>query len=135
MNINKVILAGNITKDLELKMTPNGVGILQFTLAINRSWKDKDGQKQEQTEFSNCVIFGKQAETLSTYAVKGQNLLVEGRLQTDKWEKEGQTHYSTKIIVESFQFGDKPNSVRAENKIEDKMEVETSGLDIEDIPF
>jgi single-strand DNA-binding protein len=82
--------------------------VTSFSLAINRVWYDAQKQKKEETEFINCTAFGKTAETIATYVVKGQEILVEGRIKTDTWEKDGIKKYSTKIIVESFQFGQKP---------------------------
>jgi single-strand DNA-binding protein len=82
MNINKAIIIGRITQDLELKSMPNGNPVLNFSVATNYVYKDTNGQKVEQTEFHNIVSFGKQAETISKYFVKGQEIYIEGRLQT-----------------------------------------------------
>ena len=110
MQLNKVQLIGNLTKPIELKALPNGNKVANFSIVTNRTWKDKDGQKQEDAEFHNVVAFGKQAEVLAQYAVKGQQFYIEGRLQTRKWEKDGVDRYSTEIIMENFQFGQKPKS-------------------------
>lgn len=108
MNLNKVILIGNITKDIEVKSLPSGIGVTSFGLATNRKWKDKDGNKQEQAEFHNIIAFGKQAEVLKQYCSKGDQLFIEGRLQTRNWDKEdGTKAYRTEIILENFQFGNK----------------------------
>jgi single-strand DNA-binding protein len=82
MNINKAIIIGRITQDLDLKTMPNGNPVLNFSVATNYSYKDASGQKIEQTEFHNVVSFGKQAETISKFFVKGQEIYIEGRLQT-----------------------------------------------------
>lgn len=112
MNLNKVILIGNITKDIEVKSLPSGISVTSFGLATNRKWKDKDGNKQEQAEFHNIIAFGKQAEVLKQYCSKGDQLFIEGRLQTRNWDKEdGTKAYRTEIILENFQFGN-----RAEKK-------------------
>jgi single-strand DNA-binding protein len=108
MNLNKVFIVGRVTRAPEQRSMPSGSSVTSFSLATNRVWKDKDGQKQEETDFHNCTAFGKTAETIATYVVKGQEILVEGRIKTDTWEKDGVKKYSTKIIVESFQFGQKP---------------------------
>jgi single-strand DNA-binding protein len=108
MNLNKVILIGNITKDIEVKSLPSGISVTSFGLATNRKWKDKDGNKQEQAEFHNIIAFGKQAEVLKQYCSKGDQLFIEGRLQTRSWDKEdGTKAYRTEIILENFQFGNK----------------------------
>lgn len=108
MNINKVILIGNITKDIELKSLPSGMKVASFGLATNRTWKDNSGQKQEQAEFHSIVSFGKQAEVISQYCGKGDQLFIEGRIQTRSWDKEdGTKAYKTEIVLESFQFGNK----------------------------
>ena len=82
MNLNKALIIGRITQDLELKSTNNGTKVLNFSVATNYVYKDANGNKVEQTEFHNVVSFGKQAETIAQYFVKGQEIFVEGRLQT-----------------------------------------------------
>jgi single-strand DNA-binding protein len=109
MNLNKVFLIGRVTKQPEQRAMPSGSYITTFSLATNRVWKGQDGQKNEETEFHNLTAFGKTAETIATYVVKGQEIMVEGRIHTDAWQdKSGNKRYSTGIIVESFQFGQKP---------------------------
>ncbi len=105
MYLNKVFLIGNLTRDPELKSLPSGVQVASFGLATNRVWKDKDGQKQESTEFHNIVVFGRQAETTAQYLNKGSSVLIEGRLQTRSWESDGQKKYRTEIIADRVQFG------------------------------
>ncbi len=105
MYLNKVFLIGNLTRDPELKSLPSGVQVASFGLATNRVWKDKEGQKQESTEFHNIVVFGRQAETTAQYLKKGSSVLVEGRLQTRSWESDGQKKYRTEIIADRVQFG------------------------------
>jgi single-strand DNA-binding protein len=107
MNLNKVILIGNITKDVELKALPSGMPVVSFGLATNRSWKDAQGSKQETVEFHNILAFGKQADVIRQYCGKGDQLYIEGRLQTRSWETDGKKHYKTEIVVENFQFGKK----------------------------
>lgn len=109
MNLNKVLLIGRVTKDLELKQTNGGISVTSFSLAINRTWT-KDGVKKEEVEFANIVIFGKTAELVCKYVVRGQVLFVEGRLQTREWEtKDGQKRKTIEVIGENVQFGSKPN--------------------------
>jgi single-strand DNA-binding protein len=86
MYLNKVILIGNLTRDPELKSIPSGISVATFSLATNRVWKDKNGQRQEDTQYHNVVVFGKQADSVSQYMKKGSSLMVEGRLQTRSWD-------------------------------------------------
>lgn len=106
MYLNKVQIIGNLTRDPELKSLPSGIKVMSAALATNRTWKDKDGSKKEQTEYHNIVAFAKPAELISQYMKKGGSLYVEGRLQTRSWDdKEGKKNYRTEIVVENFQFG------------------------------
>ena len=105
MYLNKVILYGNLTRDPELKALPSGQNVANFSIATNRVYKDKDGQKKEQTEFHNVVAFGRTADLIGQYMKKGRPLYIEGRLQTRSWETDGKKNYRTEIVVDSFQFG------------------------------
>lgn len=105
MNLNKVLLYGNLTRDPELKALPSGQQVGTFGIATNRSFKNKEGQQQEQTEFHNIVSFGRTAEVMAHYLKKGRPVFIEGRLQTRSWDKDGQKVYRTEVIVDSFQFG------------------------------
>ena len=105
MYLNKVLLYGNLTRDPELKALPSGQQVASFGLATNRSFKNRDGQQQEQTEYHNIVAFGRTAEVMGQYLKKGRPIYVEGRLQTRSWDKDGAKQYRTEIIVDSFQFG------------------------------
>jgi single-strand DNA-binding protein len=107
MNLNKVIIAGNLTRSPELRHSPNGNSIATFGIATNRAWTDANGQRQEEVEFHNVTAFGMQAETASQYLRKGQLALVEGRLRTTSWETEGSKRYRTDIVAERIQFGPK----------------------------
>ena len=106
MYLNKVFLYGNLTRDPELKALPSGQQLTSFGLATNRTYKDKNGQKQEATEFHNIVAFGRPAELIAQYMKKGRPLFVEGRIQTRSWDKDGVKQYRTEIVVDNFQFGD-----------------------------
>ena len=111
MNLNKVQIAGRLTKEPELKSLPSGDNLVSFSVASNMKWKDRDGNPQEKAEFHNVTFFGKVADVIAKYFVKGQEIYVEGRLETRKWEKEGQNHYTTSIIGQTFEFvGSAPNS-------------------------
>lgn len=147
MYLNKIIIVGNLTKDPELKAMPSGMKVCSFGMATNRTFKDKNGQKQDSAEYHNIVAFGKQAEVITQYMRKGSQMLVEGRIQTRSWDdKEGKKNYRTEIIIENFQFGNKSTSnTKVEGKIEEEKEekqdpVSSPGVDgeeinIEDIPF
>lgn len=106
MYINSVTLFGNLTRDPELRAMPSGMNVVSFSLATNRTFKDRDGKKQEQTDFHNVVVFGHQADSVSQFLRKGSSALVEGRMQTRSWEdKDGVKHYRTEVIAEHVQFG------------------------------
>ena len=98
-SVNKVILVGNLGRDAELRYTPGGAPVAKFSIATSEVWNDKQtGQKQERTEWHNIDLWGKQAETLAEYLVKGKQVYVEGRLQTDEYtDKEGVKRKSTKV--------------------------------------
>lgn len=109
MYLNKAIIIGNLTRDPEVKSLPNGTAVVNFAVATNRVWKDRDGKKQEATEYHNVVVFGPQAENSGRYLKKGQSVLVEGRLQTRSWDDKnnGEKKYRTEIIADTVQFGPK----------------------------
>ncbi len=107
MYLNKAIIIGNLTRDPELKSLPSGVQVATFAVATNRVYKDKNGVKQEDTQFHNIVVFGTQAENTSKYLTKGSNVLVEGRLQTRSWESDGVKKYRTEVVADRVQFGPK----------------------------
>jgi single-strand DNA-binding protein len=97
-SVNKVILVGNLGRDAELRYTPGGAAVAKFSIATTEVWNDKGGQRQERTEWHNIDLWGKQAESLSEYLVKGKQVYVEGRLQTDEYtDKEGVKRKSTKV--------------------------------------
>jgi len=107
MYINKVILFGNLTRDPELRALPSGMNVVNFSIATNRVFKDKDGKKQEQTDFHNVVVFGRQADTVNQYLKKGSTAYIEGRMQTRSWDDKtsGEKKYRTEVIADSVQFG------------------------------
>ena len=97
-SVNKVILVGNLGRDAELRYTPGGAAVATLNLATTETWNDKEGQRQEKTEWHRVVLWGKQAETLSQYLQKGKQIYVEGRLQTRQWDdKDGNKRYTTEI--------------------------------------
>jgi single-strand DNA-binding protein len=109
MYLNKAIIIGNLTRDPELKSLPSGMQVTSFSLATNRVWKDKNGAKQESTDYHNIVVFGRQAETANQYLKKGASVLVEGRIQTRSWDgQDGKKQYRTEIVADRVQFGPRP---------------------------
>jgi single-strand DNA-binding protein len=107
-SFNKVILVGNLTRDPELRFTPKGTAIARIGLAVNRSWRDANGELKEEVTFVDVDAFGKQAETLGQYMKKGRPLLVEGRLRLDTWEDKqtNQKRSRLGVVLESFTFID-----------------------------
>ena len=105
-NLNKVLLMGNLTRDPELKVTPKGTPVASFSLAINRKWKGEDGTEHEEVTYVDVEAWGKQAETIAKYMVKGRPLYVEGRLKLEQWEDKT-THEKRsrmKVTLDQFQF-------------------------------
>ena len=141
---------GNLTKDPELKTLPSGSSVSNFGIATNRVWKNQQGEKQEEVQFHNIVVFGKQADTVSQYLKKGSSVLVEGRLQTRNWDAQDGTKKSkTEIVAERVQFGprrqaggfagkEETGAVKGNAKQEEPLEtIEYPEEDIkpEEIPF
>jgi single-strand DNA-binding protein len=104
--VNKVILIGNLGRDPEVRSTPSGQPVASFTLATSRRWKDKNGQRQEQTEWHQIVVWGKQAEIAGQYLTKGKQIYLEGRLQTRSWDdrQTGEKRYRTEVVCDNFQM-------------------------------
>jgi single-strand DNA-binding protein len=105
-NLNKVMLIGNLTRDPELRHTPSGKSVAELGLAINRSWTNDQGQKQEDTTFVDVSVWGRQAEVIQQYVTKGSPIYIEGRLQLDSWDDKatGQKRSKLRVICENFQF-------------------------------
>ena len=104
--VNKVILLGNLGRDPEVRSTPSGQSVASFSLATSRKWRDKNGNKQEETEWHNIVVWGKQAEIAGQYLKKGKQIFLEGRLQTRSWEdrQSGEKKYRTEVVCDNFQM-------------------------------
>lgn len=108
---NRVILMGNLTRDPQSGTLPNsGTAVCEFGLAVNRTWKDADGNAREEVLFIDCTAFGRPAETLGKYLRKGRPVHVEGRLKLDRWEQESQPRSKIRVIVEQFRFVDSAKS-------------------------
>jgi single-strand DNA-binding protein len=109
MNLNKVFIIGRLTADPQLRNTPGGQSVTSFGVATNRVWTDKSGAKQEETEYHNVVLWGRQAEIATQFLVKGSLVLIEGRLRTRSWtDKQGQQRRTTEIVAERMQLGPRP---------------------------
>lgn len=105
MSVNKVILIGRLGQNPEVRYTPSGAAVANFSVATNEVWNDKAGQKQERTEWHKVVVWGKQAELAGQYLAKGRQVYLEGRLQTRQWQdKDNQTRYTTEVQVQTLQF-------------------------------
>ena len=104
--VNKVILIGNLGKDPETRYMPSGGAVTNVTIATSESWKDKDGQRQERTEWHKVVFFNKLAEIAGEYLKKGSKVYIEGALRTRSYDKDGQKHYTTEIVADEMQMLD-----------------------------
>jgi single-strand DNA-binding protein len=151
MYLNKAIVIGNLTRDPEIRSLPSGIKVCSFSLATNRVWKDKNGARQESTDYHNVVVFGRQAETVAQYMKKGSSILVEGRMQTRSWEDKtsGEKKYRTEIVADRTQFGPKSGGTntsgqnadagktagKKEPEEIDTIEYPEEDISPEDIPF
>ena len=144
MNLNKVVIIGNLAADPELRSTSSGQQVCNFRLATNRIWKDKNtGQQQKETEFHTVVAWGKLADIASRFLNKGSLAMVEGRLRTRSWQDQsGQKKYRTEIVAEALQLGPrgtKSSAPKEEAPAErDNIPVIEEGndeIDVKDIPF
>jgi single-strand DNA-binding protein len=142
MNLNKVFLIGRLTKDPEIKTLPSGKTLCQISIATDRFYTDKEGNKRQETEFHNVILFGRLSEIASQYLKKGSLVFIEGRLRTRNWEDEaGNKRSRTEIIAERMQLGPKAALTKEELPPieEEKEEIpiieEEEEINIEDIPF
>lgn len=134
MAFSKVVILGNITRDPELKTTPNGSNLANFTVAINRNYTSQSGEKQTETSFIDCVAWGKTGETIAKYFQKGRQILVSGRLNQRTWQDKdtGRNRSALDVVVEEFSFvndGNRQNGSISPNEISDES------VDLSDIPF
>lgn len=106
-NYNKVLLMGNLTRDVELKQTAGNQSVAEIGLAVNRRFKDRDGNDREETTFVDCEAWGRTAEVMAQYLAKGRPVFIEGRLKLDSWQDQsGNKRSKMRVVVESFQFVD-----------------------------
>lgn len=144
-DLNMVFLMGNLTRDPELRYTPNGQAVANFAVATNRTWKDNEGETKEAVEFTDVVVWGKTAENAANYLKKGRKVHIIGRLQTRNWEaQDGSKRYKTEVIANEVTFlgtkgergsegvdsipEDDSNQAKKQNQSEEE-------IDLEDIPF
>ena len=135
MNFNKAIVAGNLTRDPEVRSMPNGQQVANLSVASNRYYNDQQGNRQEKAEFHNIVAFSKLADICAKYLKKGMPILVEGRLQTNNWEgKDGVKRYRTEIIMESMQMGPRRDNLNTDNQTQNQERPEQPPISQEEIP-
>lgn len=135
--LNKVFLIGRMTAKPESKKVGDNT-VTNFSIATNKSWKDKQGVKQEKVEFHNCVAWGKLAEIIHTYGEKGKLVHVEGEIETRNYEKDGVKHYRTEIRVNEYKMlGSRSEGVSQQDqqKIQNDFKPEAEEIAVEDIPF
>ncbi len=152
MYLNKALIIGNMVRDPELKALPSGTKVCSFSVATNRSFKDKEGVKQDTKEFHNITAFGRTGELVAQYMKKGSQVYVEGRLQTRSWDgKDGEKKYRTEIIADTVQFGNRPSGAGAQSATSvgsstaktdeasdapaDKIDYPSEEINPDDIPF
>ncbi len=146
---NKVILMGNLTRDPEVRTTPNGQSVANFSIAVNRTWKGSDGSQQDSVSYIDCVAWGRTGEVIAQYMQKGRPILVSGRLDQRSWEQDGQKRSKVEVVVEDFNFvgggaGDfggsesSRSSNSSSSKNNDAVEVDDvsdEAINLDDIPF
>lgn len=146
MNLNKIFLLGNVARDPELRTTPSGQTVANFSIATNRMWTDKEGQKQKKAEFHNIVAWGKLGEICAQYLQKGKLVFIEGRVETRSWDApDGTKKYKTEVIAEGMQMGPKLSGNSPDNRSGDEKQsnsneeipvIESDGeIEMKDIPF
>jgi single-strand DNA-binding protein len=135
--LNKVMIIGNLGRDPEVKYLPSGQAVANFSVATSRAWTDKDGKKEERTEWHRVVSFGKLAEICGEYLSKGRQVYIEGRLQTRDWEKDGQKHYTTEIVASDVVFlGSRGEASGGDDIVYDEPgQAKNPGGGDDDIPF
>lgn len=150
MYLNKALIIGNLTRDPEERQLPSGISVTSFSVATNRFWKDKNGSKQEDTQYHNVVVFGAQAANCAQYLRKGSTVMVEGRMQTRSWDdKDGSKKYRTEIVADKVQFGTRASEGGSSNYAagkgaadsgknapnDDHIDYPDEDINPEDIPF
>lgn len=146
-SVNRVFLVGNLGRDVDLRHTPSGSAVGNFSLATTDNWTDKSGQRQERTEWHRVDVWGRQAESLQPYLTKGQQICVEGRIQTDEWnDRDGNKRYTTKIVANRITLlgrrgdsgggrGDSGDGFQPREAPSDEGGADSQELTEDDIPF
>lgn len=135
-SFNKVILIGHVTRDVQQRSLPNGSTVADFGLAMNRKWRDAQGQDREEVCFVDCTAFGKAAEVIAQYVTKGKPLMIDGRLKFDTWEdKQGGKRSKLSVVVENFRFLGGGTSTNAAPAGASAGEPNETGFADDDIPF
>ena len=130
-DVNRVIISGRLTRDAEVKNLPSGTSVVEFGLASNRKFKEK-----EDTTFIDCTMFGDRASNLAQYLTKGKKLIVEGRLRYESWEKDGQKRSRVGVVVDEVSFMEPPQKSEVESVSEEKSVPDMSYVDLtENVPF
>ncbi len=135
-SLNKVQLIGNLSKDVELKYTPQGKSVANFSIATNESYKNQAGEKVDSTEFHRIVIWGKLAEIANQYLKKGSLVYLEGKLTTRMWEKDGHKNYTTEVIANQMtMLGGKENGSAQKPKEEPVHDIPSDDFNEDSLPF
>lgn len=139
MSINKVIVSGNLTRDAELKSLPNGTDVLEFGIAVNERRKNQTGEWEDSPNYFDCSLYGKRAEGLSRYMVKGRKVAIEGKLQWRQWEKDGERRSKVSIVANEIDLMDNGKNVQNENvhseNVQNSYEPPADQYADSDIPF
>jgi single-strand DNA-binding protein len=130
--MNKVILMGRLTKDVEVRQTNSGTTVANFSLAVNRGYKREGGPD---ADFINCIAWSKTAETMEKYTSKGRQIVVEGRIETSNYEKDGQRIYKTDVVVEKFYFADGKQNDNQDSGAKKEEEWQSVDDQDEELPF
>lgn len=135
--LNKVMIIGHLGRDPEMRYTPSGRPVTTFTVATSRSWNTVDGERHSETEWFNIVAWGNLAEICKQYLTKGQQVYIEGRLQTRRWEdKEGNKHSNVEVVAnEMMMLGERRDATSANNQETTAEESELSSTDEDEFPF
>tara|TARA_B100000700_G_scaffold280823_1_gene331004 strand:+ start:581 stop:1018 length:438 start_codon:yes stop_codon:yes gene_type:complete len=145
MDLNRATILGRLTRDPEVRSTPNGKSVASFAVATGRIWTDQNGTKQERTEFHNCVLWGKLADIAGQYLNKGRRVYIEGRIETRSWDgQDGVKRYRTEIVAENLIMLDGPRGSNTQGQSQQTPQsapqtpppvVESEEIKVEDIPF
>jgi single-strand DNA-binding protein len=139
MDLNRATILGRLTRDPEVRTTPNGKSVASMTVVTNMTWSDQSGNKQEKAEFHNCVLWGKLGEIAGQYLTKGRRVYVEGRVETRSWDaQDGTKKYRTEIIAKEMIMLDGPRGDSSNNASAGpapSAPVADDEIKVEDIPF